>query len=103
MLISNFRDEHRGLSSASEVGISSSDTCPHFDCEFCYVFYLVYEKKQMAEEILTELSVLIPLTALTELEEFVVHKGGRLLINAGTLTLCAEYDFPCDYFSATFR
>ena len=57
----------------------------------------------MAEEILTEVSVRIPSTALTKLEVFVVHKGGRLLINAGKLMLCAVYDFPCHYYSATFR
>lgn len=57
------------------------------------MFYLVCEKKQMAEEIFTEVSVLIPSTALTELEEFIVHKGGRLLINTSTLTL---FSVMCD-------
>ena len=91
MLITNFRDEHRGGAQLRLGGgniyhqLTLVRTCPPdcfcLDCEFWSVFYLVYEKKEMAKEIPTEVSVIIPSTALTELEEFVIHKGGRLLID----------------------
>ena len=76
MLITNFRDEHRGGAQLRLGGgniyhqLTLVRTCPPdcfcFDCEFWSVFYLVYEKKEMAEEIPTEVSVIIPSTALTE-------------------------------------